>query len=60
MPGRAAIPWNASEKITVPTIAAALFRVTVELGRRGIAIRQLAQEQRSLEELFFQLTEEVS
>jgi ABC-2 type transport system ATP-binding protein len=38
----------------------AVDRLTVELGRRGIAIRQLAQEQRSLEELFFQLTEEVS
>ena len=30
---------------------------TIELGRRGIAIRHLRQEQRSLEELFFQLTE---
>ena len=38
----------------------AVDRLSVELGRRGIAIRQLAQEQRSLEELFFQLTEEVS
>ena len=36
----------------------AVDRLTVELGRRGIAIRHLAQEQRSLEELFFQLTEE--
>jgi ABC-2 type transport system ATP-binding protein len=33
-------------------------RFTVELGRRGIAIRHLAQEQRSLEDLFFQLTED--
>ena len=38
----------------------AVDRLTVELGRLGIAIRHLAQEQRSLEELFFQLTEEAS
>lgn len=36
----------------------AIDGLTVELGRRGIAIRHLAQQQRSLEELFFQLTEE--
>jgi ABC-2 type transport system ATP-binding protein len=38
----------------------AVDRLTVELGRRGIAIRHLAREQRSLEDLFFQLTEEAS
>jgi ABC-2 type transport system ATP-binding protein len=36
----------------------AVDRLTVELGRRGIAIRHLARQQRSLEDLFFQLTEE--
>jgi len=36
----------------------AVDRLTVELGRRGIAIRELTQSQRSLEDLFFQLTEE--
>jgi ABC-2 type transport system ATP-binding protein len=36
---------------------AAVDRLTVELGRRGIAIRHLARRQRSLEDLFFQLTE---
>ena len=36
----------------------AVDRLTVELGRRGIAIRRLAREQRSLEDLFFQLTED--
>jgi ABC-2 type transport system ATP-binding protein len=35
----------------------AVDRLTVELGRRGIAIRHLARQQRSLEDLFFQLTE---
>ena len=30
---------------------------SVALGRRGIAIRHLAREQRSLEDLFFRLTE---
>jgi ABC-2 type transport system ATP-binding protein len=35
-----------------------LDRLTVELGRRGIAIRHLSRQQRSLEDLFFQLTEE--
>ncbi|HZR96603.1 MAG TPA: ABC transporter ATP-binding protein [Gaiellaceae bacterium] len=38
---------------------AAVDRLTVELGRRGIAIRHLAREERSLEDLFFQLTEEL-
>jgi ABC-2 type transport system ATP-binding protein len=38
----------------------AIERLTVELGRRGIAIRHLARHQRSLEDLFFQLTEEAS
>jgi ABC-2 type transport system ATP-binding protein len=33
-------------------------RLTVELGRRGVAIRHLARQQRSLEDLFFQLTED--
>jgi ABC-2 type transport system ATP-binding protein len=32
-------------------------RITVALGRAGIAIRHLAREQRSLEDLFFQVTE---
>jgi len=32
-------------------------RLTVALGRAGIAIRHLAREQRSLEDLFFQVTE---
>jgi ABC-2 type transport system ATP-binding protein len=36
----------------------AVDRLTVELGRRGIAIRHLSRQQRSLEDLFFQLTEE--
>jgi ABC-2 type transport system ATP-binding protein len=36
---------------------AALDRLTVELGRQGIAIRHLSAERRSLEDLFFQLTE---
>jgi ABC-2 type transport system ATP-binding protein len=39
---------------------AALDRLTVELGRRGIPIRHLSRQQRSLEDLFFQLTEEES
>jgi ABC-2 type transport system ATP-binding protein len=34
--------------------------LTVELGRQGIAIRHLARQQRSLEDLFFQLTEAAS
>lgn len=34
-----------------------LDRLTIVLGREGIAIRRLAREQRSLEDLFFQLTE---
>jgi hypothetical protein len=38
----------------------AVDRLTVELGRRGIVIRHLARQQRSLEDLFFQLTEEAS
>lgn len=38
----------------------AVDRLTVELGRRGIAIRHLARQQRSLEDLFFQLTEETA
>jgi ABC-2 type transport system ATP-binding protein len=38
----------------------AVDRLTVELGRRGIAIRHLARQQRSLEDLFFQLTEGAS
>jgi hypothetical protein len=29
-PGSAAMPWKASEKMTVPTMDAAAFRVTVE------------------------------
>jgi ABC-2 type transport system ATP-binding protein len=33
-------------------------RLTIELGRRGVAIRELTQRQRSLEDLFFKLTEE--
>jgi ABC-2 type transport system ATP-binding protein len=33
-------------------------RLTLELGRAGIAIRHFAREQRSLEELFFRLTED--
>ena len=36
----------------------ALDRLTIELGRRNIAIRQLTRQQRSLEDLFFQLTED--
>jgi ABC-2 type transport system ATP-binding protein len=36
----------------------AVDRLTVELGRRGVAIRHLAREERSLEDLFFQVTEE--
>ena len=32
-------------------------RVTISLGRAGIAIRYLAREERSLEDLFFRLTE---
>src|SRR5436305_1502904 len=36
---------------------AAVDRLTVELGRRGIAIRHLSQQRRSLEDLFFQLTD---
>jgi ABC-2 type transport system ATP-binding protein len=38
----------------------AVDRLTVELGRQGIAIRHLARQQRSLEDLFFQLTEAAS
>jgi ABC-2 type transport system ATP-binding protein len=38
----------------------AVDRLTVELGRRGIAIRHLSRQQRSLEDLFFQLTEDAS
>jgi ABC-2 type transport system ATP-binding protein len=38
----------------------AVDRLTVELGRKGIPIRHLARQQRSLEDLFFQLTEESS
>jgi ABC-2 type transport system ATP-binding protein len=33
-------------------------RLTIELGKRGIAIRELSQSRKSLEDLFFQLTEE--
>ena len=36
----------------------ALDALTIELGRRGIAIRQLARHHRSLEDLFFELTED--
>jgi ABC-2 type transport system ATP-binding protein len=36
----------------------AVDELTLELGREGIPIRHLAREQRSLEELFFQLTED--
>ena len=36
----------------------ALDELTIELGRRGVAIRRLARHQRSLEELFFELTED--
>jgi ABC-2 type transport system ATP-binding protein len=36
----------------------AVDRLTIELGRRGIGIRHLTHDQRSLEDLFFQLTEE--
>ena len=33
-------------------------QLSIELGRAGVAIRQLAREQRSLEDLFFRLTED--
>ncbi|MBA3841249.1 MAG: ABC transporter ATP-binding protein [Actinobacteria bacterium] len=35
-------------------------QLSIELGRAGIAIRQLAREQRSLEDLFFRLTEDAA
>lgn len=35
-------------------------RLTIELGRRGVAIRELTQRQQSLEDLFFQLTEDAA
>jgi ABC-2 type transport system ATP-binding protein len=43
--------------LVLDTDESAVDRLTVELGRRGIAIRHLARHQRSLEDLFFQLTE---
>lgn len=50
----------AHEGISLEADREMVDRLTVELGRREIAIRQLAREQRSLEDLFFQLTEEPS
>jgi ABC-2 type transport system ATP-binding protein len=38
----------------------AIDRLTIALGRAGIPIRYLAREQRSLEDLFFRLTEEAA
>jgi len=35
-------------------------QLSIELGRAGIAIRQLSREQRSLEDLFFRLTEDAA
>jgi hypothetical protein len=35
----------------------AVDRISVALGRAGIAIRHLVREQRSLEDLFFKVTE---
>jgi ABC-2 type transport system ATP-binding protein len=56
--GIAAQPATAG--VSLETDLEAVERLTVELGRRGIPIRHLAREQRSLEDLFFQLTEEDS
>ena len=46
-----------AEGLSLDAEREAVDRLTVELGRLGIAIRHLAREQRSLEDLFFQLTE---
>jgi ABC-2 type transport system ATP-binding protein len=51
---------GSAEGLSLDGERAAVDRLTVELGRRGIAIRHLARQQRSLEDLFFQLTEEAS
>jgi ABC-2 type transport system ATP-binding protein len=50
----------AADGLALDAEPGAVDRLTVELGRRGIPIRHLAREQRSLEDLFFQLTEEPS
>jgi ABC-2 type transport system ATP-binding protein len=47
-----------SEALWLDATQDAIDRLTVELGRAGIPIRHLAREQRSLEDLFFRLTEE--
>src|SRR5690242_19387827 len=44
---------DAEEGLSLEGELADVDRLTVELGRRGIAIRRLAREQRSLEDLFF-------
>jgi ABC-2 type transport system ATP-binding protein len=49
-----------ADALSLEVDLAAVERLTLELGRRGVAIRHLAREQRSLEDLFFQLTEEAS
>lgn len=49
-----------AEGLSLEAEREAVDRLTVELGRRGVAIRLLAREQRSLEDLFFQLTEDAS
>jgi ABC-2 type transport system ATP-binding protein len=50
--------WSEDGALSLDGEREAVDRLTVELGRRGVAIRELTQSQKSLEDLFFQLTEE--
>jgi ABC-2 type transport system ATP-binding protein len=52
--------WCEDGALSLDPEREAVDRFTIELGRRGIAIRELMQSQKSLEDLFFQLTEEPS
>jgi ABC-2 type transport system ATP-binding protein len=50
--------WPEDGAVSLDAERDAVDRLTIALGRHGIAIRELAQSQKSLEDLFFQLTEE--
>ncbi|HYX77285.1 MAG TPA: ABC transporter ATP-binding protein [Gaiellaceae bacterium] len=50
--------WAENGGVSLDAERAAIDQLSIELGRRGIAIRELTQSQKSLEDLFFQLTEE--
>lgn len=50
--------WGEDAALSLDADRDLVDRLTIELGKRGIAIRELSQSRKSLEDLFFQLTEE--